>query len=177
LAAMLDEVQYDSRRGPCVSAADPAGPAFSLSNELKTDLTWPEFAAACTDAGFHAVLSTALLHDETPHLSGAINIYSRRPRSFNGVDRDVMLLLTTHGSLALATTRAISTAELQAAHLRKAIDSRDVIGQAKGILMQRRKITADEAFDVLRDTSQALNVKLADLAKTLAERHTELEAD
>ncbi|MDT7798847.1 MAG: hypothetical protein QOI78_2280, partial [Actinomycetota bacterium] len=65
--------------------------------------------------------------------------------------------------------------ELEATHLRKAVESRDVIGQAKGILMQRRGITADEAFDVLRRASQELNVKLADLARTLADRHTELD--
>ena len=50
-----------------------------------------------------------------------------------------------------------------------------MIGQAKGILMDRRGMTADEAFDVLRRTSQDLNVKLAELAHTLAARHTELD--
>jgi AmiR/NasT family two-component response regulator len=62
-----------------------------------------------------------------------------------------------------------------AENLRRAIDSRDVIGQAKGILMQRRGIGADEAFVLLRRTSQQLNVKLAELARTLATRHTELD--
>ncbi|WP_146073598.1 ANTAR domain-containing protein, partial [Amycolatopsis sp. CA-126428] len=58
---------------------------------------------------------------------------------------------------------------------RKAIDSRDVIGQAKGIIMARRGVSADAAFDILRRTSQDLNVKLADLARTLAGRHTEID--
>ncbi|ALG10853.1 GAF and ANTAR domain-containing protein [Kibdelosporangium phytohabitans] len=176
LAVRLDHVQYDNRRGPCADAVDPAGPAFSLSNDLASNDLWPEFAAASVDLGFHAVLSTALPRDpQPPELSGALNVYSRNKQAFNAADRDVMLLLATHGSLALSTSRAITTAQLQAEHLRKAIDSRDVIGQAKGILMQRRKITADAAFDVLRETSQSLNVKLADLAKTLADRHTELD--
>ncbi|MCE7009884.1 GAF and ANTAR domain-containing protein [Kibdelosporangium philippinense] len=178
LAVRLDEVQYDSERGPCITAVDPDGPAFSLSNDLTADETWPEFASASTDLGFHAVLSTALIRDpQPPALSGALNVYSRHQYSFNRADRNIMLLLATHGSLALSTTRAITLAQLQEAHLRKAIDSRDVIGQAKGILMQRRKITADEAFDVLRETSQSLNVKLSELAKTLTDRHMELDAD
>ena len=61
------------------------------------------------------------------------------------------------------------------AHLEKALETRDIIGQAKGILMQRRGCTAEEAFDLLRHTSQDLNVKLADLAHLLATRHTELD--
>ncbi|MER6799842.1 ANTAR domain-containing protein, partial [Amycolatopsis mediterranei] len=48
-------------------------------------------------------------------------------------------------------------------------------GQAKGIIMARRGVSADAAFDVLRRTSQDLNVKLADLARTLAGRHTEID--
>ena len=70
---------------------------------------------------------------------------------------------------------AATTAELDGAQLRQALDTRDVIGQAKGILMERRGITADEAFDVLRTTSQSLNIKLTDLAATLAQRHAEIE--
>ncbi len=81
-------------------------------------------------------------------------------------------LLATHPSLALAATEAETRAELQATHLRKAIDSRDVIGQ--GLIMARQGVSADEAFDVLRRTSQDLNVRLADLARTLADRHNEI---
>nr|WP_233223337.1 ANTAR domain-containing protein [Amycolatopsis sp. CA-128772] len=55
----------------------------------------------------------------------------------------------------------MTRAELQATHLRKAIDGRDVIGRAKGIIMVRRGASADEAFDILRRASQDLNVKLA----------------
>jgi AmiR/NasT family two-component response regulator len=54
------------------------------------------------------------------------------------------------------------------------VRSRDVIGQAKGILMERRGLSADQAFDTLRRTSQELNVKLRDLATTLASRRADL---
>ena len=74
----------------------------------------------------------------------------------------------THASLILAGTHAVERAELHYTQLQQAIASRDVIGQAKGILMDRRGISADEAFDLLRHTSNDLNVKLADLAATLA---------
>jgi AmiR/NasT family two-component response regulator len=55
------------------------------------------------------------------------------------------------------------------------VSSRDVIGQAKGILMQRQGITADAAFDLLRKTSQELNVKLVDVAQTLADHRAEID--
>jgi AmiR/NasT family two-component response regulator len=59
--------------------------------------------------------------------------------------------------------------ELEVEHLQKALASRDVIGQAKGILMERFKVTADEAFALLVDASQHQNVRVADLAVQLAE--------
>jgi AmiR/NasT family two-component response regulator len=69
---------------------------------------------------------------------------------------------------------ASSSAELESAQLRRALQSRDVIGQAKGILMERRGISADEAFAVLRAASQSLNVKLTQVARTLVERRDDL---
>ena len=88
---------------------------------------------------------------------------------------EAALLLATHASLALAGTTGVTRAELTASQLRKAIDSRDVIGQAKGILMHQRGISADAAFDELRRASQELNVKVADLAAILTARHAELD--
>ncbi|MEV4052171.1 GAF and ANTAR domain-containing protein [Amycolatopsis sp. NPDC049688] len=176
VADQLDQVQYDHREGPCVESARPDGPALGWSQDLGRDPRWPAFGPAAARHGYHSVLATALLPDaRPPRLSGALNIYSRTPGAFGGPAIDTALLLATHASLALAHTQAVVSAELEAAHLRRAVDSRDVIGQAKGILMQRRGITADEAFDVLRRASQDLNVKLADLAKTLAAHHSEVD--
>ncbi|HEY0805910.1 MAG TPA: GAF and ANTAR domain-containing protein, partial [Pseudonocardiaceae bacterium] len=137
---------------------------------------WPRFGPAAAALGMRSVLAVALLPDaRPPQLTGALNLYSRERDGLTEGDRDIALLLATHGSLALATTQALTAAELHAAQLRAAIDSRDIIGQAKGILMHRRGISADEAFDLLRRTSQSMNVKLADLARTLATRHLELD--
>jgi GAF domain-containing protein len=176
VAVLLDQVQYDHGEGPCVESARPDGPAIAWSQEVANDPRWPSFGPAAATHGYHSVLATALLPDaRPPRLSGALNIYSSRPGAFDSHAIDLALLLATHASLALAHTEAVAATELETAHLRRAVESRDVIGQAKGILMQRRGITADEAFDVLRRASQDLNVKLADLARTLATRHTEVD--
>ena len=176
IASELDQLQYDFDEGPCVDAAREPGPAVGRCDDLATGSRWPKFGPATVERGYNAVLSTALLPDaRPPRLSGALNVYSREVNGFHDADLDTALLLATHASLALAHTQALTNADLRAVHLRKAIDSRDVIGQAKGILMHRRGISADEAFEVLRRTSQQLNVKLAQLATTLATRHTDLD--
>jgi hypothetical protein len=110
---------------------------------------------------------------EIPRL-GALNLYSFAPDGFTAADPDIALVLAAHASTALVGTKAVTAAELEAAQLKEALASRDVIGQAKGILMERRGISAAEAFDVLRSASQSLNVKLAQLAETLASRRAEL---
>ncbi|MBE8523954.1 GAF and ANTAR domain-containing protein [Amycolatopsis sp. H6(2020)] len=176
VAGELDQLQYRLHEGPCVDAANPAGPAMADSPDLAASSTWPRFGPAAAQRGMGAVLSTALLADARPaQLSGALNIYARRAGGLGEPDRTAALLLATHASLALAHVDTVTRDQLQVQQLNRAIDSRDVIGQAKGILMARRGLSADEAFDLLRRTSQDLNVKLVQLAETLATRHGELD--
>lgn len=170
-AAELDQAQYRAGNGPCVDAADPAGPAYALSNDLLGDTAWPHFAASATAHGYRSVLSTALLPaPETVRSTGALNVYSSQTKVFDDSARDVAFLLATHASLALALThsrQSLAEAEDVAANLRQAVSSRTLIGQATGILMERRKLTADDAFQVLSRASQNRNVKLARLAALL----------
>ncbi|AXB41671.1 ANTAR domain-containing protein [Amycolatopsis albispora] len=175
LADELDRLQNQFQEGPCFDAARPDGPASAVSTDLARDADWPKFGPACGDLGLTSVLSTALLPDpgDLVRTRGALNVYSRGQLG-EGAE-NILLLLATHAALALAHTRAVSREELQRTQLQQAIESRDVIGQAKGILMARRGLSADEAFAVLRRTSQDLNTKLAELAHTLATRHTELD--
>jgi len=176
VADRLDELQYELDEGPCHDAALPDGPAMARSLDLRSTDLWPKWAPAASRLGAAAVLSTALLPNAIPpQRSGALNIYSRQPHGLGDVDVDQALLLATHASLALARTEAVTRAELQEAQLRQAIDSRDVIGQAKGIIMARRGVPAGEAFEILRRTSQELNVKLVELARNLAAHHTKLD--
>ncbi|MEQ3549204.1 GAF and ANTAR domain-containing protein [Pseudonocardia nematodicida] len=178
-ASSIDEAQYRSGRGPCVESARPDGPALALSDDLRNDDDrWPEFAAESVRYGYLSILACSLVPDcRPPQLPGALNVYARAAGAFTPDDRDRLLLLSTHASLALANCAAVSATQLQETQLREAIASRDVIGQAKGILMARRGLSADQAFDVLRRTSQDLNVKLVQLAGTVTANPTALDRE
>ncbi len=176
VASELDRWQYEFDEGPCVEAARPDGPAVAVSNDLAVDRRWPRFGPTAAELGFRSLVATALLPDAvSPRLSGALNVYSRQPSAFSLADRDALLLLATHASLALATTQAVTRRDLEVEQLRQAIDSRDVIGQAKGVLMARRGITAEEAFAILRQASQDINVKLRDIAESVASHAVDVE--
>lgn len=172
VAIELDEAQYRNGSGPCVDSAAPDGPAYALSNDLTGPNPWPAFAANATALGYKSVLSTALLAGPgSVPFTGALNVYSARPDAFDDGARDLAFVLATHASLALAlahTRQGLADADRIGANLREAVKSRTVIGQAVGILMARRNLTADEAFEVLKRTSQNRNIKLAGLAVLLS---------
>ncbi|MGW5745524.1 GAF and ANTAR domain-containing protein [Amycolatopsis sp. NPDC003861] len=175
-AEELDRIQYRTGEGPCLEAARHNGPGHCLSDDLAGSVAFPEFGPRAARLGFRSLLATTLLPDRKSGLPpGAINLYSRRTGAFSGNAVDHALILSSHASLALAGSAAHTAAALREKNLQRAIDGRDVIGQAKGILMNRRGVSADEAFDILRRTSQELNVKLAELARTLTQRHHELD--
>jgi hypothetical protein len=177
LGTELDALQNQHGHGPCMDAAHGEGPAYTHSGDLAREPAWPGFGPAAAELGYGSVLSTALVPEPAkPRLAGALNIYAHAKGGLGDeTTRDLALVLATHASLAVAHTEAVRLADLREIQLRRALESRDVIGQAKGILMHRRGIGAEEAFDLLRRTSQDLNIKLAELAVTLVTRHTELD--
>jgi hypothetical protein len=174
LATRLDEIQYRLDEGPCVEATRTPGIGISFSADLAAGREYPRFGPAAAALGAGSVLSVGLFPSGADPRYGALNIYSRTPGGLDELDRDLALVLAAHASTALSATMASTAAELELATLRQAISSRDVIGQAKGILMERRGIGADEAFEVLRAASQSLNIKLTQVAETLVERRAEL---
>ncbi len=174
LASRLDEIQYRLDHGPCVEATRKAGLGLTFCADLGSSTRFGPFGPAAADLGVHSVLAVGLFPDGDGPRMGALNLYSHERAGLDELDRDFALVLAAHASTALAATMAQTSAELESAQLRQALESRDVIGQAKGILMERRKISAEDAFEVLRSASQALNVKLARVAQTLVERRAEI---
>jgi hypothetical protein len=173
LATRLDELQYRLDEGPCLEATRNPGMGVSYSADLGAGREYPRFGPAAAELGAGSVLSVGLFPGGLNPRYGALNIYSRTVGGLDELDRDLAVVLAAHASTALAATIATTAADLELATLRQAISSRDVIGQAKGILMERRGVGADEAFQILRKASQSLNVKLSQVAETLVERRTE----
>jgi GAF domain-containing protein len=176
LALHLDEVQYDTGEGPFVDTAIGGHLPYLEVADLAAGPGWPTFGPLAADLGIRAMLSLGVFTSGSAgsqpgqpsgwRTLGALNLYARRSDAFDRNARDVGLLLAAHAAVALAATA-------QASQLREALRSRDLIGQAKGILMERRKLTADEAFEVLRQTSQRLNIKLREVAARIAATGTE----
>ncbi len=93
---------------------------------------------------------------------GGLNLYAGGPGAFDDESQDIGQMLAAHAAVAVAGAE-------REENLRSAVSSRDVIGQAKGILMERHELTADQAFAVLARVSQELNRKLADVARELTD--------
>jgi ANTAR domain-containing protein/GAF domain-containing protein len=161
----LDRLQLELDQGPCLVAADDPVPcgvvvAHDLTGRADTE-RWPRFAPAAVRAGYHSVLSAQLASTGRGRLA-ALNLYAHEPGVFTDQARTVAGLFATQASLLLLGAD-------QAAYLQRAVDSRDVIGQAKGILMERFRVDAGQAFEMLIASSQQTNLKLVDVAQWLTE--------
>jgi GAF domain-containing protein len=164
IAVEIDRAQYDSNRGPCLDAC-LHGTVVRVDAVLASD-QWPEYASAALRQGIRSSLSIPVLTDSAP--AGAVNVYSTMENVWTGRSEDTGSRLAAQAAIAVANAFLYDQAMETARHLERAVDSRDLIGQAKGILMERHKITAAEAFDRLRDLSQQQNMKLRNVAEVVA---------
>ena len=175
LATRLDEIQYRLGEGPCVESTRTPGLGLTFSGNLGLRAGVPAFRSGRRPARrAQRARRRAVPAGRAIPRTGALNIYSFDVGGIDELDRDMAVILAAHASTALAATMASTAAELEAAQLQQALTTRDVIGQAKGILMERRGISADEAFDALRRASQSLNVKLTQVAQTLVDRRADI---
>jgi AmiR/NasT family two-component response regulator len=160
---LVDQMQIDAGEGPCLDASS-RGASF-YADDLLDDRRWPTFGPRAVSAGIRSVLAFSL-STGTP---SALNLYARLPAAFGANDRAQGLLFATLARLALDSAEERATEVQKAGNLTEALHTRALIGQAQGILMERERITADQAFDVLRRASQHMNVKLREVAATLVE--------
>ena len=159
-ALRADQLQYERGVGPCLDAVwhQDAYHIDDLTAEPRY-VDWSRRVVA--ETGIRSSLSLQLFTDPDSVVSlGALNLYSPQPRSFDPDTRAEAVALAAHAAIALQSAQT-------EAHLRSGMVTRTVIGQAEGILMERLKITADQAFGVLSRLSQQSNVKLRDVARNL----------
>jgi transcriptional regulator with GAF, ATPase, and Fis domain len=165
-ARAVDEAQYEENGGPCLDAVRSAR-QVEVAVETDGD-QWPGVKARAREFGITSVLSTPLLRGDDA--IGALNIYSRAGAGFGDDEHRTAGIIGNHGATLVATTQALIGVTNLNEQLRAALVSREIIGEAKGIIMERQTCTRDEAFDILRRASQRENRKLRDLAEELVLR-------
>jgi GAF domain-containing protein len=170
----IDEAQYTSGRGPCLDSWR-LGKVIRLDDTEEAKAEYPEFAEAALAHGVRSTLSLPLQAGEDA--AGAMNLYSRMAHGFTAEDEGVGMMLASAAAIVLINASAYWQAAQLGEQLSQAMQSRAVIEQAKGILMARSpRLTADEAFDMLRKASQRENIKLRDIAQRIVDRRPEPKA-
>jgi GAF domain-containing protein len=162
-AQRMDEVQYALDDGPCLTCLREGEPV--LIPDIRAERRWPAFVRRGAQEGAGASMSVPLIVDE--RTVGALNLYSRVAHGLTDDDRSRAAQLAAQAAGAVALALLLAEREERERHLETALRSRSVIDQAMGVLMGQARISADEAFEVLRRRSQSANVKLRDLAAAL----------
>jgi len=163
LALRADTAQYDSDSGPCLDAVRQA--TRVLVPDMEGEARWPRYVARATPLGVRASLSVPLGVEDG--VVGALNIYATRAAAFDDEAVDLAVELAQYAGAVATTADQYNRATTLAEQLQRAMESRAVIEQAKGILMAQRHCSADEAFEVLVRLSQETHRKLRELAEAL----------
>jgi GAF domain-containing protein len=154
LPAKLDALQHDFQEGPCAQAA--ISDTVVRTDDFRSEERWPRYAPAAVELGVLAGLSFKLFTAQ--RTAGALNLFSFRPNVWDTDAETVGTVLAAHAAAAILAGR--HDQEMQAA-----LASRDRIGQAKGVIMERFGIDEIRAFEMLRVLSQESNSKLVDIAQ------------
>lgn len=159
LLRVIDDLQFQTGEGPCFDTL--SGDGAITAHDLATDERWPRWGSLVAErVGVHASMSYRLSAND--HALGALNIYSTEPGAFEHQDLVEGYVLAAHVGAALASS-------IKQAQLTRALESRTVIGQATGILMERFGLDDTTAFSVLRRLSQTHNIKIVTLATDLVQ--------
>ncbi|MEZ0342139.1 GAF and ANTAR domain-containing protein [Mycobacterium sp. pV006] len=154
LPQKLDELQMKFREGPCLDAATRE--LIVRTDDFRTEHRWPAYSPAAVELGVLSSLSFKLYTSSST--AGALNLFSTEVNAFGAGDETIGTVLAAHAAAAIMASR--NTEQLESA-----LATRDRIGQAKGIIMERYNVTDVAAFEMLRKLSQDSNVKLAEVAE------------
>lgn len=153
----LDAAQYELHQGPCYETATDE--AYVVSPDLAADQRWPDYTKVAIDEGIRAQAGIALF--DAPRFQGALNLYSDRLGAFSDLG-PLGQLFSHQAAVAISYAREVSD-------LRQAVATRQLIGQAVGIVMERYRLSEDRAFAFLSRLSQDRNVKLRLVASEFVE--------
>ncbi|ORL29569.1 antitermination regulator [Prescottella equi] len=158
LPSRIDDLQQLVDDGPCLQAIWEHETV--RVDDMAHEDRWPRFAPRAADAGIGSMLAFQLYTTESN--LGALNLLSASPHAFDSTSVSVGGSLATHAAIAVIAAQ-------REEQFGEALQSRDTIGQAKGMLMERFSVDADHAFGLLRKLSQERNVPIYDIARKLTE--------
>lgn len=170
-AAYTDEIvrtvdghQYRAGEGPCLQTAceNRRHEIVDMAGETR----WPGYTPRATEEGISSSLSLPLVVRDTP--IGALNLYSDRVGAFENA-WETATVFAEQASVILANAQEYTSTAQVNDQLKEALKTRELIGEAKGILMERERISEDEAFDMLRRISQHQNIKLRTIAQEVVD--------
>lgn len=169
VAAELDDIQFGTGLGPALDALRSNGAVYVP--HLADSRQWPVFSDTAAQLGVASALCHGMFVRQPAQWSalGTFSLYGATADAFSDEDQEFCSILAAYAAVAVAVASRRDEVDRREAALHRGLSTRDVIGQAKGILMERQRLSAGEAFDVLRRASQLLNRKLTDVAQHLAE--------
>jgi transcriptional regulator with GAF, ATPase, and Fis domain len=154
----LNDIEHELQEGPCIQA-ELEHRVYRI-HDMAHETRWPRFAAAAADVGIQSMLGYRLF--VKGRTLGTLDLYSTKADAFDDDAERIGELFAAHAAIAMIGST-------ERAEFKTALSSRDVIGMAKGILMQRERLTDEEAFNLIITTSQNANIKVSDLASWIVE--------
>ncbi len=156
LPQVVDALQAQTGQGPCLDAVHEQRTV--RVSDMATETRWPLFTPGALAAGAAGMLSFQLYVEEDN--LGSLNLFSLQSGAFTDHSEHVGLLFASHAAVAYSGVQ-------RTFKMGQTVASRQVIGQAQGILMERRKITGDASFALLVQASQDSNLKLREVSDRL----------
>jgi GAF domain-containing protein len=163
LVLTLDKAQYEIDEGPCVDTL--RGSTIVMAPHLGQDGRWPRYSPVAVEHGVKSQLALRLYLDREGTLGG-LNMYSTESAEIDPQAEPIAELFATHAALAVGNAREKDT-------LNEALLTRQVIGQAIGIVMERYQISSERAFEFLVRASSVGNLKLRDVAQELVNQRND----
>jgi GAF domain-containing protein len=158
LVAQLDKLQHDFSEGPCAEAA--VQQTIVRSDDLRSESRWPRYAPAAVQLGVLSSLSFKLYTAD--RTAGALDVFGFKADVWDTDSETTGAVLAAHAAAAILARR-------NEEQMQVALSTRDRIGQAKGIIMERFGVDDLRAFDMLRRLSQESQIKLAEVAHRVIE--------
>jgi len=158
----VDAIQFEVGDGPCVEAIREHQPV--VTDDLVTEPRWPQFSRRAVEAtGVRSMLAFRLFVAEDT--LGSLNLYSKQPGAFTEESLAVGTIFAAHASVAFRTAQTKQDLAL----LRGTVETRELIAEAKGILMGRREISSQAAMELLCRGAERLKIELRELARRVVQ--------